>query len=950
MENSIHTLLQNNRSLGAMHSHVMLTPPHGTYMFGRAKTELFWRTWCETVQTSPDKVIGLGEKPQTYIPVLADIDIKRDFDVGDEVPDKLYTHEHILKTVEIYQTVIATIVANHTQAHLTCIVLEKPAYTQVKTDDHRARKNGFHLHFPFVFLSRHEQELHLIPRIREAVIAQQTFADIGLDCSKKGVDKIIDKAVVCNAWLLYGSRKASEQEPYRMTHIYDHCMNEVPRAEFASMCTIYDTDEQPIPVDVDNLDFLLPRILSIIPMNRDTSDVCKDLLFPPQVLSAMVRNSDDGPKKYDALTVAENLEKAAKLMPLLSDARAEDRNEWMSIGWTLFTISEGGGEGLNLWMDFSRRSESQFNESQCIHTWNHMEVGNSTIATLIYFAKQDSPEALQALRNEDAEADVDILINGLGTQTSVARALYKTHGDVFVCAGIVSNSWFHFENHIWVEDESGVSLTKLMSAYLVDLFRSRLQTLDADEDDEDKKSKRRKGIIRMINNLENAAYKKNVLRECAEIFYDREFLDKLNANPYIIGMQNGVYDLKANIHRAGQPSDFISKKMKVAWNTTLSVGCDEVLRVHQLLAQFFPNANIRRYFLDTIAEIFVGGNSRKHVYVLSGDGDNGKSMIELIIEEMMGEYAIKLPTSLIVGSRTQSSSASPELIRAGDGVRFAVLQEPDKNDVVNVGILKEMSGNDTFYARGLFQKGREIVPMFTLYIVCNDMPRIPHNDRAAWNRLRVILFEANFCNDAPEDKDEQVRQKKFPKDEHFKDKIPEIIEAWAWVLLEHRRNNPARHEPAEVTAATNVYKAKNDVYMQFIDQRIVEDPDGRIHIDEFWAAFKIWFKDSFGPNKQNSIPSKTDFIEYVQRSWGGTTRNGKPKFAWTGRRLSSRSHDDDDDDEVEAELVSEDEMVSEDELVSEDEGEEAKRHRSDTAEEVEEAEEAEEAEYQFVPE
>ena len=40
-----------------------------------------------------------------------------------------------------------------------------------------------------------------------------------------------------------------------------------------------------------------------------------------------------------------------------------------------------------------------------------------------------------------------------------------------------------------------------------------------------------------------------------------------------------------------------------------------------------------------------------------------------------------------------------------------------------IGILKELSGNDTFYARGLFQNGAEIEPMFKLVVICNDPPR-----------------------------------------------------------------------------------------------------------------------------------------------------------------------------------------------------------------------------------
>ena len=90
----------------------------------------------------------------------------------------------------------------------------------------------------------------------------------------------------------------------------------------------------------------------------------------------------------------------------------------------------------------------------------------------------------------------------------------------------------------------------------------------------------------------------------------------------------------------------------------------------------------------------------------SGEGDNGKSVTQSIFEQMLGEYAIKLPTSLITGKRTQSSAACPELARSGNGVRWAVIQEPEHKDIINIGILKELSGNDTFYARKLHQNGK----------------------------------------------------------------------------------------------------------------------------------------------------------------------------------------------------------------------------------------------------
>ena len=53
------------------------------------------------------------------------------------------------------------------------------------------------------------------------------------------------------------------------------------------------------------------------------------------------------------------------------------------------------------------------------------------------------------------------------------------------------------------------------------------------------------------------------------------------------------------------------------------------------------------------------------------------------------------------------------------GVRFCVLQEPEGNDKLNVGFMKELTGGDRLYARGLFQEGSNIQVMAKFVLTCN---------------------------------------------------------------------------------------------------------------------------------------------------------------------------------------------------------------------------------------
>ena len=80
------------------------------------------------------------------------------------------------------------------------------------------------------------------------------------------------------------------------------------------------------------------------------------------------------------------------------------------------------------------------------------------------------------------------------------------------------------------------------------------------------------------------------------------------------------------------------------------------------------------------------------------------------------------------------------------------------------------------------------------------------------NRIRVIPFETTFTDAAPDNIEEQIAQKRFPKDPHFAEKLEGLTKAFAWVLLNHRKHLKKRIEPEKVLMATANYKRKNDIY------------------------------------------------------------------------------------------------------------------------------------------
>jgi phage/plasmid-associated DNA primase len=219
------------------------------------------------------------------------------------------------------------------------------------------------------------------------------------------------------------------------------------------------------------------------------------------------------------------------------------------------------------------------------------------------------------------------------------------------------------------------------------------------------------------------------------------------------------------------------------------------------------------------------------------------------------------------------------------------MEEPDADEQLNIGELKKLSGGDSFWARDLFEKGKhtkEVIPMFMLNFITNKLPRLKYSDKATWNRIRVIPFESTFVpsgEPCPPTFEEQVRQKRFPMDTDLTHKVPEMVPAFAWYLLEWRKKMTGhRREPEKVKEATAVYRRQNDIYRQFIEESIVEDGKSILNITELYAQFKEWYKEGW---PSTSLPIKNEVKEYFEKCWGECDYG----FRWQGYRLRSLADD-----------------------------------------------------------
>lgn len=267
---------------------------------------------------------------------------------------------------------------------------------------------------------------------------------------------------------------------------------------------------------------------------------------------------------------------------------------------------------------------------------------------------------------------------------------------------------------------------------------------------------------------------------------------------------------------------------------------------------------------------------------------NGKSKLIYLFQLAFGSYCDTLPITLLTRKRGSSNAASPEVAKT-KGKRFCVFQEPEDDDRIHIGYMKELTGGDVIEARALFKEPVKFKPQFKLLLTCNKLPDIPSSDGGTWRRLRVVEFGSKFVDDPK-------KPNEYKKDPYLPDKLITWKEAFMTILIERFKVYVVNglKEPLEVIQYTNKYRENSDVFLEFINE-VLEDTqneDDVMTLDNIYKYFSNWYKQSGKTGKK--CPDRKELKTYL-------IEKRELKFA-ENKYYGIKMKDTGDADELEGEL------------------------------------------------
>jgi P4 family phage/plasmid primase-like protien len=852
-------------------------------------------------------------------PILIDLDLRHTY----ETDERQYTEFNVMDLVGDILAGLKSLYLFDSNACFPMFVFEKD--TVNRQEESQITKDGLHI----IVGIQSTSAIRL--KLRELLIASvsNSWSDIPL---VNTWEDVFDQGVMNGPtnWQLVGSKKPANQA-YKLTQVYDITYD---GSEFEQ--TKLDMDEFDLVKNVYRLSARYPNHPAF-PLNPTVNIsggggggaggavVATNAKVSSSVSSSITRgiSSRSGSMYNIAIQSVRTNEELAEFMTrFLSYIQEIDVNnalkdvygylmtlpakyygrgsydQWMRVGWALKNTNDCL---FPYWVEFSSQSDDfQFsNIIDMYDKWDGFNLNKSnglTSRSILYWSKFDAPEKYNEVRKKSIDFMLELCIQknkydldesvktGGCTSVDLAELLYHLYKDRFVCCSIRGNIWYEYKDHRWKQIDSGAVLRHLISTEMRRLFDKKREAVwlaaEAAEEGPKKdlltKQQEKYGVI--VTRLGNTTEKNNIMTESRELFRDETFMEKIDNNNNLLCFKNGVFEFNEKVFRKGYPEDYITLCTNIDY-IPFEPTRDEPIRkeIHTFFSQLFPDKELRRYMMEHLSSTYIGGNPNQTMNMYTGYGQNGKSVLTQFMILVLGEYKGDAPMSLIsTNQRTKIGGLAPELL-ALKGKRYVIIQEPAKDEVIHDGIMKQLtSGEDIIQARAPYQPNAiSYLPAFKLIVCSNELMEVKGNSHGTWRRFRVVPFEALFTENPRND--DPTNPYQFKVDTNIKIKFEQWKEVFACMMVEIACETMGiTRDCDKVLIASREYRESQDQFSQFIAEKVMKDPQGKLKKSEVNQEFSLWYSQNNG----GRAPSNRDLHDTLDKMFG-KNKTG----TWTGVRI-----------------------------------------------------------------
>lgn len=252
---------------------------------------------------------------------------------------------------------------------------------------------------------------------------------------------------------------------------------------------------------------------------------------------------------------------------------------------------------------------------------------------------------------------------------------------------------------------------------------------------------KQKQLLKNVNHLYNSSGKESMLKESQHLPLVPVNNDGFDKDDYLFNTNDCVVNLKTGKTIPHNKNLLLNKISSVSLSNKKPV---QFLRFFEDIFQ--GNQEIMHYVHKALGYSLTGDCREQCMFMLVGDGNDGKSLLLQIIQEVIGDYSITSNPDLLLDKKAQSANLS-EVARL-KGTRFCVVNELKLGDKLNESGVKDItSGNNKIVARFLYANEFEFLPKMKIWLATNYLPLIRGTDKGIWRRIIKIPMTRALTDD-----------------------------------------------------------------------------------------------------------------------------------------------------------------------------------------------------------
>jgi len=392
------------------------------------------------------------------------------------------------------------------------------------------------------------------------------------------------------------------------------------------------------------------------------------------------------------------------------------------------------------------------------------------------------------------------------------------------------DQWFRWNNIIWEECTGGEieAAAKQVSTVIANKALEALKSGD-------ESGNSRRLFSHALKAQNNQQIKSMIALARSESGMSEKNVDRLNNDTHLLGVKNGVVDLKTGSLICPEPTMLMTKQCNASYFPDAE--CPQWLK---FLNEVFQG---KQELIDSIQRLlgytFTGSVTEEIMVICYGFGANGKSVMSNVIQHVVGNYGKTGSPSLLKSRRDDDSSPRSDIAGLA-GYRYISLNEMQSGDRLDEQVVKLLAGREAISARALYKDHMTYKPSGKVWLKTNHKPVVKEDDDGIWRRLVVIPFDRKF---AEGERDPNLEEKLIQEADGILDWI--IQGAVNWYQDGLSICPTIKQESAE-------YRTESDLLGHFLEERVKFDNAARSIQTDVYFFYQNWCRTN-GTNPLSKI-------------------------------------------------------------------------------------------------